>query len=361
MDFYKKLIRPLLFKMDPENAHRLAVDALKNFGPLFPKSLVYKNSVLRKTVLGTELENPIGLAAGFDKNGELLQSIGRLGFGFIEIGSVTLAECAGNFRPRVFRLPRDSAIINRMGLNGRGARNISRNLQFYFDDVEESIRHLPVAVNIAPPNKFRPLSNEEVQKYVVSCFQDFSARSYFPRLFYIAINISCPNTADGVNGDAESVIQLAEALQKENKFNVPILFKLSSDSPQHFICRVVQKANVQGFICGNTTTARSFVHDYNVVQITQHLVDPELAAQIGPGGLSGAPLFRKNLELCKLVNKHKNRDQVIIGVGGIDCAEHVDSFERAGASLVQLYTGLVYEGPALPAQINRNLAARFRG
>lgn len=337
---YEKMFRPLLFLMDPEEAHALAHQAM----PLVPLASPFLKPVdakfqqrLAVTLAGTKLSNPVGLAAGFDKNGKLLNYIDRLGFGFAEIGSITGQASAGNPKPRLFRLPKDEAVINYMGLNGEGAESVANRLR-------GSQCKIPYAVNIAKTNNPEIVGEKAVSDFVSS----FAAIADLP-VAYVAINVSCPNTHEGKHSELGQLRSVLEQIHALNQKSIPLFVKLSPDSDMELLEGVVslaQELNLAGFVCGNTTLDRS------------RLTTPEaVLTKIGPGGMSGTPLKSKALNLVRRVNELRSREQQIIGCGGISSGEDAFEFIASGATAIQIYTGLVYFGPGLPVRIATELGA----
>lgn len=337
--FYKQFIRPALFRNDPESAHLLTHQLVARCRPLWPmlsKSFVYSGTDLSCNLFGKTLQNPVGLAAGFDKNGDLAEFLNYLGFGFAEIGSVTALSKEGNPKPRLFRLEKDGAVINRMGLNGEGADAIAAKL-------EHAKFALPLGVNIAKTNDPNIVGDGAVQDILYS----FNRIKSLP-LTYVAINASCPNTKEGIVTEASHMRTVFTEVGKVNTGQLPVLVKLSPDSTPELVAEMVEAASVcglSGFVCGNTSTGRDNLS-----------TDSAAIAAIGVGGLSGRPLKTKALQLCKLVHSLKKPSQVIIGCGGISSGQDAYQFISAGASFLQIYTGLVYEGPGLPLLINQELA-----
>lgn len=337
---YQKLIRPLLFQMDPEQAHVLVHSLLKNYGRILNKiggNLVYDQTDLSCDLFGRTLANPIGLAAGFDKNGELTEVLGALGFGFAEIGSVCARATNGNPKPRLFRLSEDNAAINRLGLNGHGADVVAERLF--------AARYsLPIGLNIAKTND--PTITGEAA--VADIIYTFNKIRGLP-ITYVTVNASCPNTKEGIVTEGDHMRLLMSELQKFNSTKIPILIKLSPDSTLEFIESIVDAAatyKIAGFVCGNTTTTRENLK-----------TSPVRVKEIGMGGLSGAPLKEKAIHLCRSVNAKKKDWQIIIGCGGISSGQDAFDFMTAGASLLEVYTGLIYKGPSLPLDICKELSA----
>ncbi len=330
---YRLLCR-LLFLLPPEAAHRFATFALDLVAPLLrrppPSAPV--------SALGLHFANPVGLAAGFDKNAAHLRGLAGLGFGFIEVGSVTHRPWPGNARPRLFRLPADGALINRMGLNNHGAQVVAGRL---------ARRRLgvPVFVNVAktadPTLEGAPAIDDYVQSF----------RILAPHADALVLNISCPNSGDGRTfEDPDALAALLDAVVPE-RGGRPLLVKLSPDlSPDALetVVRIALARGVDGFVATNTTVART------------GLQTPETTLKsIGRGGLSGAPLRLRSLDVVRRVRALTDRP--IVAVGGISTAEQAREALAAGATLVQLYTGFVYGGPGTPRRIARGLASGRAG
>lgn len=345
---YEQLIRPLLFLQDPERmhefTHKLLVErpgVLNLFGLNEGKyqgpnqTLDLNANPLQTSLFGHLLKNPIGLAAGFDKNGSLLPVLPAFGFGFAEIGSVCAKPHAGNPRPRLFRLPDDKALINRLGLNGQGVDCVVERLK----NVSTSI---PIGINIAKTNDPNITGDKAVEDLceTFSKIQDLG-------LCYVTINASCPNTKEGCVKEVDHLQVLFKELKARNRRQFPLLLKLSPDSADSFLEGAIAEAvdaGLQGFVCGNTTTSRNNL-----------LTKPERIANIGQGGLSGAPLKLKNLDLLKRVKNLKAPEQILIGVGGVFTGADAFEYLSAGASAVQLYSAMVYRGPKTIRFICREL------
>jgi dihydroorotate dehydrogenase len=338
--FYKNLLRPILFRLDPEDAHHLIHSFARNgwlLWPLLKNGLDYKKDDLACDLFGHRLSNPIGLAAGFDKNGDLVECLNCFGFGFEELGSVTALAREGNPKPRLFRLEKDEAVINRLGLNCEGADAVAAKLA-------KSRFSLPVGLNIAKTNDPTIVGDLAVQDIL----NTFSKINSLP-LAYVTINASCPNTEEGIVTEAAQMRTAFAEIQKVNSQQLPILVKLSPDSSRQLIEEMVEAASaggLAGFVCGNTTTSRANLTT-NAARINE----------IGNGGLSGPPVKTKALQLCEVVYSLKSPSQIIIGCGGVSSGQDAYDFVTAGASFVQMYTGLIYGGPGLPLLINQQLAA----
>lgn len=331
---YEKLLRPLLFSLDAETAHNLACAALPLMAVCIPSKhnpFLYTSPRLRTTFLSMPLNSPLGLAAGFDKNGKYVTALTKLGFSFLEIGSVQALPTLGNPRPRLFRLPQDQALINRLGLNGEGADVISRRLT-------DLACVIPVGINIAKTNDASIVGDAAIQDILYS----FKKVSRLP-IAYVTINVSCPNTEKGRLQEAGETTQVLEEVAKLNTRKLPILVKLSPDSPEDMLEIIVDSAiknSVSGFVCGNTTIKR------NMLTTPQTLV-----TRMGNGGISGCPLKSLAIELVRKVCRLKSPNQIVVGVGGIMSGQDIYDFLKAGATTVQAYTGFVYRGPAFCKQV----------
>jgi len=339
---YQKIIRPMLFTKDPEEVHHLAFktglwlqqyDGFCLFLKEFTTVEQSQSDVIRD---GIRFPNPVGLAAGFDKNGLLLPLYEALGFGFVEIGSITAHRSEGNPKPRLFRLPDDEAIINRMGLNNDGAGAIC-------DRLKNRTTHIPVGINIAK-TPLKGLSGvDAIQDYVQSY------KLALPVADYITINISCPNTGDGKSfEDPESFEKLIHNLRAvDDTHSKPLYVKFSADTediPLKKLLQISERYRVDGYVAVNTSTTR-----------TNLKTGWKKLNHIGNGGLSGKPVRANGLSIIKKIRDIVGGDKTLIGVGGILTPE--DAYQRleSGAHLIQLYTGLIYNGPFLPYQINQRL------
>ncbi len=337
---YKQLIRPILFFFDPEKVHYFTFSAIRifskipGFSSLFRALYEVKDSRLETEVFGLKFKNPVGLAAGFDKNAVLYKELSNFGFGFIEIGTLTPKAQDGNPKKRLFRLKEDSAIINRMGFNNGG--------------VEEAVLRLKknngvlIGGNIGK-NKVTP--NEEATSDYEICFE-----ALFDYVDYFVVNVSSPNTPNlRALQDKEPLTQLLQTLQNKNltKPNQkPILLKIAPDLTDEQlldIIDIVNETKIAGVIATNTTLSREGLQSENKIEA---------------GGLSGKPLAKRATEVIRFLSKKSNKSFPIIGVGGIHSAEDAIEKLEAGASLVQLYTGFIYEGPALVKAINKAILRR---
>lgn len=338
---YERLIRPLLFRMDPESVHDFAHRALLTAAPVMNAlPFRYSGTDLSVELFGKKLLNPIGLAAGFDKNGMLAPVLGSLGFGFMEIGSVCARPHGGNPRPRLFRLGEDEALINRLGLNGLGAQSVVNALT-------GKKFSLPCGINIAKTNDPAISGEDAVEDVVYS----FSLVKSLP-VEFVTINASCPNTAEGCLKESSVLAATLERVNSINEKRLPILLKLSPDSNERFleeVAAICKDKKIAGYVCGNTSLTR------------EDLSAPaERLNAIGWGGLSGRPLKHLNLALTRKLAKLKGPEQVIIGVGGIATGQDAFDYLSAGASVLEIYTSFVYRGPSCAKQICEELSALLK-
>ena len=346
-------VRRLLFSLDAERAHHLSMGAARLAQAVYPgvvdPMFAYEHPRLKTSVLGMHLQNPVGLAAGFDKNATLVPFWKHVGFGFAEVGSVSARRAKGNPRPRAFRLPDDEALINRMGLNNDGADRIARRLR-KVSGPGGAGSPVPLGINLAKTHDPAIMGEAGVEDFR----QSF--RQLAPLASYIALNISCPNTAEGKTfEDPDALDALLTALFAERTelgLTVPVLLKLSPpetakvvyDSLVEEVLALAQTHGVHGFIATNTASDRAGLD-----------TDGAALASIGRGGLSGPPLAERATALVRYIYERTDGRLPIIGVGGIASAEDAYARLRAGASLVQLYTALVYEGPGLVRRIKEGL------
>lgn len=336
---YKSIIRPILFRFDAEKIHDFIFLSLKllSYIPLvfyfLKKYFNVSHPILRTKLFGIDFPNPVGLAAGLDKNAKLISQFSSLGFGFIEIGTVTPKSQSGNPKKRLFRLLSDQGIINRMGFNNDGVELIASRLK--------KKGNIIVGGNIGK-NKITPINNA-VSDYLISFDYLFDLVDYF------AINVSSPNTEnlrDLQNKD--NLIYLLSSIQKNNqsrKKPKPILLKIAPDLSNDqllIIIDVVTKTSIDGIIATNTTVRR------DNLKSSKNITNES-------GGLSGAPLTNRSTEVIRFLHKSSNGKIPIIGVGGIMNPNDAIEKIKAGASLVQLYSGFVYSGPSLVRQINNTI------
>jgi len=353
---YQSVIKPWLFRKDAEEAHHFAFQSLQNafrmpllnqiIAPVIRSRYTLEHPNLERKVMGLTFKNPIGLAAGFDKDAVLINELSAFGFGFIEIGTLTPKPQAGNPKPRLFRLPTDSALINRMGFNNGGIENVIPRLEHYRQSIKAENR-LIIGGNIGK-NKVTP-NSEAVRDY------EFCFEQLFDWVDYFTVNVSSPNTPNLRDlQEKEPLTKLLSILQEKNhqKSNPkPILLKIAPDLTDFQlddILDIVQTTRIAGVIATNTTISRS------------NLITPETqVSEIGAGGLSGKPLQHHSTQIIQYLRNNGGKKLVIIGVGGIFTGEDAIEKLEAGADLVQIYTGFVYGGPVTVKNINRKLIQHF--
>lgn len=333
---YKLIIRPFLFLFDPENVHYFTFRMIRffnkiGFSSLFINLYSVNESRLEREVFGLKFKNPVGLAAGFDKDAKLFKELSDFGFGFIEIGTLTPKPQEGNPKKRLFRLKKDKAIINRMGFNNGGVDAAVQRLK--------KNKNVLIGGNIGK-NKVTP--NAEATADYLYCFE-----ALFPVVDYFVVNVSSPNTPNLRElQDKEPLTALLATLQNENSKKAipkPILLKIApdlTDSQLLDIIDIVETTQISGVIATNTTISRDGLHSENKNET---------------GGLSGKPLTKRSTEVIRFLSEKSNNAFPIIGVGGIHTPQDALEKLNAGASLVQLYTGFIYEGPALIKKINKAL------
>ena len=339
-----RLIKPIFFKFDPEKVHYFVVQRLKWFHEHFPlgKTIIRSSfdihiKGLEREVFGIKFRNPVGLAAGFDKNGEYIEALSDLGFGFIEVGTVTPLPQPGNDQPRMFRLAEDEAIINRMGFNNKGVDTLAERLRV----LKLKDKSIVIGGNIGK-NKNTP--NEDAVSDYVKCFDRL-----FDVVDYFVVNVSSPNTP-GLRAlqEKEPLTLLLKTLQERNHkdgISRPILLKIAPDLTNEQlddIVEIVMEAGIAGVIATNTTISREGLH-----------TPAEIAGEAG--GLSGRPLTQRSTEVIRYLAQKSNKAFPIIGVGGIHSPQDAKDKLEAGASLVQLYTGFIYEGPGIVKRICKAL------
>jgi dihydroorotate dehydrogenase len=345
-----KVLRSILFLFSPETAHSISMTCLKLFCSIgFSRKIflkIFEPPLIRTQLLGLTFRNPVGLGAGFDKNAEYLRELDALGFGFIEIGTVTPRPQPGNDKPRVFRLIEDKALINRMGFNNEGVNVVADRLKKWRRQRVNEKGQLKMLIggNIGK-NKVTP--NEEAWKDYEICF-----RVLHPYVDFFIVNVSSPNTP-GLRAlqEKESLRKILTHLQLLNKdFEIqkPILLKIAPDLEWEQINDVIDLAkdiNLDGLVATNTTIAREQLHTTN----------RKLQA-IGAGGLSGKPLQKRSTEVLKYINQKTEGSIPIISSGGIFTGADAKAKIDAGASLVEVWTGFIYEGPFIVKRICRELA-----
>ncbi|MGY5354560.1 quinone-dependent dihydroorotate dehydrogenase [Wenyingzhuangia sp. IMCC45467] len=340
MSLYKTIIRPIFFQFDPEKVHYFTFDMIKFMSKIPGVSAItrslyrVKDTRLEKELFGISFENPVGLAAGFDKNAVLFNELADYGFGFIEIGTVTPKAQAGNPKKRLFRLKDDQGIINRMGFNNEGIDAAIKNLK-------KNKGKVIVGGNIG---KNTDIPTEQYTQDYCEVFEALHGH-----VDYFVLNVSCPNVGSHAKlGDKDYLLELIAAVQEINKSKKelrPILLKIAPDlnnTQLDEIIEIVAETNIDGVIASNTSVNREGLK-----------ATEERLQEIGNGGLSGKPIKDRSTATIKYLAEKSNKAFPIIGVGGIHSAE--DALEKiaAGADLVQVYTGFIYEGPSLVKKINK--------
>ena len=339
---YKLLIRPILFLFDPEKVHYFTFSLIRILckipfvASVFRSLYQVKNKKLERKLFGLTFINPVGLAAGFDKNAVLYNELANFGFGFIEIGTVTPKGQLGNPKKRLFRLKEDQGIINRMGFNN--------------DGVEEAIKNLK-------KNKHKVIIGGNIGKNTETKLEDYTQdyldvfKELHPFVDYFVLNVSCPNVGSHAKlSDKDYLFELITECQSQNnlfKIKKPILLKIAPDlnnSQLDEIIELVAETKIDGVIASNTSTTRDNLN-----------ASKERLQEIGNGGVSGQPIKDQSTQVIKYLADNSNKSFPIIGVGGIHSAEDALEKLNAGADLVQVYTGFIYEGPGLIKKINKAL------
>ncbi|MDQ1216610.1 quinone-dependent dihydroorotate dehydrogenase [Microbacterium arborescens] len=342
---YPFIFRTVFSRMEPETAHHLVVPVIRLLGippfSIVARALTRPDPSLRTEALGLVFDSPFGVAAGFDKNAVMVRGLGALGFGHVEVGTVTAKPQDGNPRPRLFRLVQDRALINRMGFNNRGAGAAASRLR----RLRRGSTHAVVGANIG---KSRVVDVENATADYVE-----STRLIAPEADYLVVNVSSPNTP-GLRGlqAVETLRPLLEAV-RDAAGATPLLVKIAPDLADDEVTAIAEMAvdaGLAGLIATNTTISRDGL-----------LTDEATIERIGAGGLSGAPLRRRALEVLRLVRSAVPRDFCVIAAGGVETAADVQERLAAGADLVQGYTAFIYRGPLWARQINRGLVQLRRG
>ncbi len=334
---YKLIIRPILFWFDPEEVHYFTfslirfISKIPGFTWLFKSLYLINDKRLEREVFGLKFKNPVGLAAGFDKDAKLFQELSNFGFGFIEIGTLTPIGQEGNPKKRLFRLKEDSAIINRMGFNNGGVQEAVERLK--------KNKNVLIGGNIGK-NKLTP--NESATQDYEICFE-----ALFDYVDYFVVNVSSPNTPNLRElQDKKPLTELLQTLQNKNSAKPnpkPILLKIAPDLTDEQlldIIDIINETKIAGVIATNTTISREGLLSENKTEM---------------GGLSGKPLTKRSTEVIRFLSEKSNKSFPIIGVGGIHSAQDAIEKLEAGASLIQLYTGFIYEGPKLVKEINKEI------
>lgn len=339
---YKKLIRPILFLFDPEKVHYFTFSLIRFLckipfvASLFRSIYQVRDKKLERNLFGLTFQNPVGLAAGFDKNAVLYNELANFGFGFIEIGTVTPKGQVGNPKKRLFRLKDDQGIINRMGFNNDGVEEAIKNLK-------KNKHKVIIGGNIGKNTATEP------KNYTRDYLEVF--KELHPFVDYFVLNVSCPNVGSHAKlNDKDYLLELITACQKENnifKIKKPILLKIAPDLNNYQLDEIIElvaETNIDGVIASNTSTTRDHLK-----------ASKELLEQIGNGGVSGQPIKKQSTKVIKYLADNSNKAFPIIGVGGIHSAKDALEKIEAGADLVQIYTGFIYEGPSLVKRINKAL------
>jgi dihydroorotate dehydrogenase len=340
---YKLLLKPILFQMRPEKAHHFTVGMLKLtlaiplVGWMYRRVFQYQSPALEKEVFGLTFKNPVGLAAGFDKDGKYFKDMAALGFGFIEIGTVTPRPQSGNEKPRLFRLPADEGLINRMGFNNEGVDALVNRLK------KGKPKGVIIGGNIGK-NKVTP--NEEAVRDYEICFEKL-----FPWVDYFVVNVSSPNTP-GLRelqdkAPLTKLLNRLRTLNEAKEVSKPILLKIApdlTDAQLDDILEIARDTKLAGIIATNTTISREGLK-----------TDREEIEAIGAGGLSGLPVQQRSTEVIRYLHLKSGGSIPIIGVGGINGPAAAKEKLDAGACLVQVYSSMIYEGPALVKKICKSL------
>ena len=336
---YKLIIRPFLFRFSPEVAHKITFSLLSILGKIQPLAFFVKkiyqvqSPTLQRNIAGLRFQNPIGLAAGLDKDADVFDELGLLGFGFIEIGTVTPKPQPGNPKPRLFRLKKDKALINRMGFNNKGVDYSIEKLKKRKD------KNLIIGGNIGK-NKITPLDKAE-DDYLISF------EKLFPYVDYFVINVSSPNTPNlrELQNKKPLTKLITNILKLNNNKTLPkpVFLKIAPDlttSQLKDIIEIINDSDLTGVIATNTTISRIDLKEENI-------------EYIGAGGLSGLPLKNKSTEIIKFLRSNLKQNKKIIGVGGIFSPDDAIEKIEAGADLIQIFTSFIYEGPSLIKRINK--------
>lgn len=341
-----RILRAVMFSFNAETAHSIICKLLILLryipfsGPIIRLLFRYNNKRLEREVFGIKFQNPVGLAAGFDKNGDLYNDLYNFGFGFVEIGSLTPMEQLGNPKPRIFRLIQDFAIINRMGINNKGVKHAVKSLK-------EKRPKLIIGGNIS---KSTSSSNENAPAdYEKSFAQLYDFVDYF------VVNVSCPNVKNLTSlQNIESLSEIVDRLVTLRKYMDdyrPILLKVSPDLDYNHLDEIIDLiliSGLDGIVATNTTTSRDNLRS-----------DKSEIEAIGNGGLSGAPLFEKSIEMVKYITRKTKGQLPIIGVGGVMSPAQAKAMIDAGASLVQVYTGFIYHGPGIVKSILKHISKSY--
>lgn len=340
---YKTILKPIFFKIDPERVH----DMFISFGQILGSNFItrgltsfafkYSNRKLEQQILGIKFKNPIGLAAGFDKDARIIKTMGPTGFGYTEIGSITGEPCAGNPKPRLWRLEKSKGLIVYYGLKNEGAEKIAKKLK-------NKKFNIPVGISIAKTNCKETATTEAGIKDYAKAYKTLNDLGD-----YFTINISCPNAYGGLPFTDKDKLEVLLAELEKTPTEKPVFLKLAPDLTHKEIDELIEVADnhkIDGFICTNLTKDRE--NEY----IKEHLKD---ADPVSHGGISGKPIKDLSTKIIKYVYKKTNGKYVIIGCGGIFTAKDAYEKIKAGASLLQMITGMIFEGPQAISEINLGL------
>ena len=343
---YKLLLKPIFFLFDPEKIHHFVFATIRFFfripgvAAICKSIYLVKNPKLQVKLFGLTFPNPVGLAAGFDKDAKLFDELGALGFGFVEIGTVTPLAQPGNEKPRMIRLKKDSGLINRMGFNNEGAAAAAKRLA-------KRKSNVVIGGNIGK-NKITP--NENAADDYEKCFE-----ALYDVVDYFVVNVSSPNTPN--LRDLQEKKPLTELLLRIKKLNAtkpksrPILLKIApdlTDGQLDDIIDIVKQTGIDGVVATNTTISRENLK-----------TEKSVVENFGAGGVSGLPLTKRSTEVIRYLSEKSVKAFPIIGVGGIHSAEDAIEKLNAGASLIQIYTGFIYEGPAIAKRINKAILGKM--
>lgn len=342
---YRNFIRPILFLLQPETVHHLIVNILKigfkipGVACLIRKLYTVKDERLKTSFLGLDFDNPVGFAAGFDKNAEVYNQFSNFGFSFIEIGTVTPKAQPGNPKPRSFRVPKDKGLINRMGFNNKG-------VDFAVNKLKNKKHKVVIGGNIG---KNTDTLNEQALDDYITCFDKL-----YDHVDYFVVNLSCPNIKDLRKlQDKDSTIAILNKLTELRRDKTPykpVLLKISPDLTDIQLDDVIETYNItgiDGIVATNTTVSREGL-----------ITDKQRIDEIANGGLSGKPLTNRSTEIIRYISQKSDYKIPIIGVGGIMSVQDALEKLEAGATLIQVYTGFIYEGPGFVKRINKAILKR---
>ncbi len=347
--FYKKIFRKIFFKMDEEKVHENAIRVGRFLGSnIFLRKatsffFAFSDPALKQTICGIKFKNPVGMAAGFDKNAEIIKINPSIGFGFTEVGSITGQPCPGNLKPRLWRLPKSKSIVVNYGLNNQGAENISKRLvkDGFFLNPGGLFFGVPLGISVAKTNSKETVNSQKgIEDYlkVISIFKNIGD--------YFSINISCPNAYGGRPFAEPSLLDKFLLELSKLNINKPVFIKIPPDLTKEALDKIINLADrykIDGFVCSNLTKNR----DGFKIAASEINIAPE-----GIGGISGKPIEEMTNKLIAEIHKKTKGEKIIIGCGGIFNAEDAYKKIKLGASLLQLITGMIFEGPQVVSQIN---------